>query len=60
MLKKLFVLTLLFLGLQLQASEKKAPVVVFETNLGKIELKLYPRSAKSCREFYDPCKKRLL
>lgn len=50
MLKKLFVLTLLFLGLQLQASEKKAPVVVFETNLGKIELKLYPQVAPKAVE----------
>lgn len=43
MLKKLFI-GLLFIGLTLQASDK-APVVVFETNVGNIELKLFPKVA---------------
>lgn len=43
MLKKLFI-GLLFLGFTLQAADK-APVVVFETNVGNIELKLYPKVA---------------
>lgn len=50
MLKRLFVLSLLVLGLQLQAAETKAPVVVLETNLGKIELKLYPKVAPKAVE----------
>ena len=43
MLKKLLV-GLLFIGSILQAADK-APVVVFETNVGNIELKLYPKVA---------------
>ncbi len=55
MLKKIF-LGLLFLGLSLQAVEqgsteqkkvesKKVSLVVLETNVGKIELKLYPKKS---------------
>ena len=43
MLKKLLV-GLLVIGSVLQAADK-APVVVFETNVGNIELKLYPKVA---------------
>lgn len=43
MLKKLLI-GILLIGLSLQAADK-APVVVFETNVGKIELKLYPKVA---------------
>jgi peptidylprolyl isomerase len=43
MLKKLLI-GLLFIGLNLEASDK-APIVVFETNVGNIELKLYPKVA---------------
>ena len=43
MFKKLL-LGLVFLGLSLQAADE-APVVVLETNVGKIELKLYPEVA---------------
>ncbi|MDM5272041.1 peptidylprolyl isomerase [Sulfurovum sp. zt1-1] len=49
MLKKVLMIALLFCGLQLQA-EEKAPVVVLETNLGKIELKLYPKIAPKAVE----------
>lgn len=49
MLKKLLVITLLFCGLQLQA-EEKAPVVVLKTNVGKIELKLFPDIAPKAVE----------
>jgi len=55
MIKKIF-LGLLFLGLSLHAVEqgtteqkkvesKKAPIVVLETNVGNIELKLYPQKS---------------
>lgn len=43
MFKKLL-LGLLFLGLSLQAADK-ALIVVLETNIGKIELKMYPEVA---------------
>ena len=43
MFKKLL-LGLVFLGLSLQAADE-APVVVLETNVGKIELKMYPEVA---------------
>jgi len=43
MLKKLLV-GLFLLGFSLQAADK-APVVVFEPNVGNIELKLYPKVA---------------
>ena len=43
MLKKLLI-GLFFIGLSLQAADK-APIVVFETNVGNIELKLYPKVA---------------
>ena len=45
MYKKLFIGLLLVCGIHLNASGEKAPVVVFETNVGKIELKLYPKIA---------------
>jgi peptidylprolyl isomerase len=45
MFKKLM-MTLLVLGLSAQVqAEEKAPIVVFETNVGKIELKMYPKVA---------------
>ena len=59
MLKKLLV-SMLFVGLSLQAeaikkevtkgTEVKAPVVVIETNVGKIEVKLYPKVAPKAVE----------
>ena len=45
MYKKLFIGLLLVCGIHLNASEEKSPIVVFETNVGKIELKLYPKVA---------------
>jgi peptidylprolyl isomerase len=45
MLKKLLIGLLLIGGIQLNAAGEKAPVVVLETNIGKIELKLYPKVA---------------
>ena len=45
MIKKIFVGLLLFAGLSLSLVEAKAPVVVLETNVGNIELKLYPKVA---------------
>ncbi len=45
MMKKILAV-LLFLGLSTQIqAEEKAPIVVLETNVGKIELKLYPKVA---------------
>ena len=49
MLKKILIITLVLCGLQLQA-EEKAPVVVLETNVGKIELKLFPKIAPKAVE----------
>lgn len=49
MLKKLLIVTLLFCGLQLQA-EGNSPIVVLETNVGKIELKLFPDIAPKAVE----------
>ncbi len=49
MLKRVLIITLLLCGLQLQA-EDKAPVVVLETNVGKIELKLFPKIAPKAVE----------
>ncbi|HEO97676.1 MAG: peptidylprolyl isomerase [Campylobacterales bacterium] len=49
MFKKVLMMALLLCGMQLQA-EEKAPVVVLETNLGKIELKLYPKVAPKAVE----------
>jgi peptidylprolyl isomerase len=49
MLKKILIVALLLCGLQLQAAEK-APVVVLETNVGKIELKLFPKIAPKAVE----------
>jgi len=45
MYKKLLIGLLLVCGIHLNASEEKSLVVVFETNVGKIELKLYPKVA---------------
>jgi len=45
MIKKFIIGLVIFAGLNLVALEAKAPVVVLETNLGKIELKLYPKVA---------------
>ena len=42
-------MTLLFVGLQLQAADK-APIVVLETNIGKIELKMFPKIAPKAVE----------
>ncbi len=45
MIKK-FILGLMLLGgLNLVAADAKAPIVVLETNVGKIELKMYPKAA---------------
>lgn len=45
MMKKILTV-LLFLGLNTQVqAEEKAPIVVLETNVGNIELKLYPKVA---------------
>lgn len=49
MLKKLLVMTLLFSGILLQAKESM-PVVVLQTNVGNIELKLYPKIAPKAVE----------
>ncbi len=45
MIKKFIVGLLLLSGLSLTAADAKAPIVVLETNVGKIELKLYPKVA---------------
>jgi peptidylprolyl isomerase len=45
MYKKLLIGLLLVCGIQLNASEGKSPIVVLETNVGKIELKMYPKAA---------------
>lgn len=45
MMKKIFLGFLLVCGIALNAADAKAPVVVLDTNLGKIELKLYPKVA---------------
>jgi len=45
MIKKLLITLLLLCGMQLNAAEEKSSIVVFETNAGKIELKLYPKVA---------------
>ncbi len=45
MYKKLLIGLLLVCGIQLNASGDKALIVVLETNIGKIELKLYPKVA---------------
>ena len=44
-IKKILVGLVLLCGLSLTAAEVKAPVVVLDTNLGKIEIKLYPKVA---------------
>ncbi|BAF71561.1 peptidylprolyl isomerase [Sulfurovum sp. NBC37-1] len=45
MYKKLLISLLLICGINLSAAGKKAPIVVLETNVGKIELKLFPKAA---------------
>jgi peptidylprolyl isomerase len=45
MFKKLLIGLLLVCGIHLNAAGEKSPVVVLETNVGKIELKLYPKVA---------------
>jgi peptidylprolyl isomerase len=45
MLKKVLVGLFIVCGLQLQANETASPVVVFETNIGKIEFKLFQNVA---------------
>jgi len=45
MIKKFIIGLMLLSGLSLVAADAKAPVVVLDTNLGKIELKLYPKVA---------------
>ena len=45
MMKKLIMGLVVLLGLNLTVASAKAPVVVLETNIGKIELKLYPKVA---------------
>jgi len=44
-MKKLILGFMLLSGLHLMAADAKAPIVVLETNVGKIELKLYPKVA---------------
>jgi len=45
MIKKFIIGLMLLGGLSLVAADAKAPIVVLETNVGKIELKLYPKVA---------------
>jgi peptidylprolyl isomerase len=45
MIKKILLGLMLLSGLNLMAADAKAPIVVLETNVGKIELKLYPKVA---------------
>jgi peptidylprolyl isomerase len=45
MIKKIIVSVMLIAGINLSAADAKAPVVVLDTNVGKIELKLYPEVA---------------
>jgi peptidylprolyl isomerase len=45
MIKKIIIGLMILGGLNLVAADAKAPVVVLDTNLGKIELKLYPKVA---------------
>jgi len=45
MLKKLLLGLIMIAGVNLTAVNAKAPIVVLETNVGKIELKLYPKVA---------------
>ena len=45
MLKKLLLGLLVIAGVNLSAADAKAPIVVLETNVGNIELKLYPKVA---------------
>ncbi|WP_294951099.1 peptidylprolyl isomerase [Sulfurovum sp.] len=45
MYKKILIGLLLVCGINLFGAGKKAPVVVLETNVGKIELKMFPKAA---------------
>lgn len=45
MIKKLFIGLLLIAGMNLSAADAKTSVVVLETNVGKIELKMFPKAA---------------
>ena len=45
MYKKVLISLLLVCGINLSAASKKAPIVVLETNVGKIELKMFPKAA---------------
>jgi len=45
MYKKILIGLLLVCGINLFAAGEKAPVVVLETNVGKIELKMFPKAA---------------
>jgi len=45
MYKKLLASIVMFFGIALFATGEKAPVVVLETNVGKIELKMFPKAA---------------
>lgn len=45
MYKKLLIGLLMVCGVSLNAAEVKSPIVVLETNVGKIELKMYPKAA---------------
>jgi len=45
MYKKVLISLLLICGITLSAAAKKAPIVVLETNVGKIELQMFPKAA---------------
>ncbi len=45
MIKRILLGLMLLSGLNLMAADTKAPIVVLETNVGNIELKLYPKVA---------------
>jgi peptidylprolyl isomerase len=45
MYKKILISFLLVCGISISAAAKKAPIVVLETNVGKIELKMFPKAA---------------
>ena len=44
-MKKLFLTLLVIAGFSINVMAEKAPIVVLDTNVGKIELKLYPKVA---------------
>jgi len=45
MYRKIFISFFLIFGIALSAADAKAPTVVLETNVGKIELKMFPKVA---------------